>query len=1204
MVRKYAWRHVVPTLRSRAAQRPEEAGRPQFSLVAPVFAAWSLSVFFLAGASPDAAAKPDRTPGPEDDAIEIIFDKIPVERGLTFDRDGMRATTVELGGKTEPAWVAERSVEPAAQWIHSVRFKVNDERFRNGARPVVDIEIIYHLPGAASASVLADTQSGGRQIRSGRGNTKDWRTLLIRLDDAFFGSRDHQSDKPAPVDGFDLRVNSASPLYIRKIRIVGYDPKKNVRWDRMLQVSQIRCNNPGGVLAFPRGKDQALTFDVQNVAQVSCPLRYTIEISDRAGTVRHRAAGTATIPGSAIKPLPTSFDTSDWPLGPYEGRLSLFAEEKAEEPAYVRDFQLGVISDTRLAKAREGEFLYGLDCGFRTYFSGEEGAEELAYFRLMGVDILRTLNPRFEPNTIEATEKALTELAAQDLQAGLMIPPFKDPERARKDEPATLAFLEEAARRFAGHGPGKIRYWEMGNEPDLPGFFDGPMEEYTQLYEAMYDAVKRGAGKAGLAPDDTVVMNGGLSLSGQTGQRRSREFLKLVNPEKLDAIAYHGHGPGIESERACFERVEAMAAEEGKAGRPFIETETGFSATTPNGEIEQARTVVEKMLYAQSLGMPTMYYFRLFMWNERKIEAGYGMTSNNVEPRPSVLSYRNMVERLRHHAFQRIVDCPGAAGVNAFLFEQRDENSQPTGRKTLAVFSEETMPSDLTFSLDGPQNAVRDAEVFDLFGNRSPASLLPGNVAALRAGIDPVYLTWTSPGPAAGVEAIASPLGIEEIEPLITGNATPLKVVVRNRSQQAIRADLNVEAHARAPITVTPERETLEIPAGGTATVPLQVTLDRATVPLAMPRRWKVFLDVDFGKLTPEILATLPDTLPGTKGAVQGRVLSDTDGKLDFGKLAGGSAEKRPAVAFATLDSPVAVELPAAASADWWMAWYVNGKKIYDTLKEGNQHGTLADHKFTLPLKAGKNTLAVGVLSGSYGWKVEIGGPKERGLAETAGTDPDRLVLSLRSGGEGVEARKIVPLPIRSALAPLKEPGSLDDLKTWLALDPVAELDDSAVTNEWDKEPDQSRWYKGTDDLSALAWLRPQGGKLHLAVAVRDDKMAPPASGDEIGTRDGLRVVLADETGKVISDTSAGLVAGQAVLAGDTKDAAATIIRNENTAEGPVTFYHLTLPKSLVGTKPFRLNLAVSDADENFPKQTLSLGDPAQPHKGIRLAVE
>ena len=328
-----------------------------------------------------------------------------------------------------------------------------------------------------------------------------------------------------------------------------------------------------------------------------------------------------------------AFDTTGWPLGPYDGRLELFLNDQGTNPICTRAVRLGVVSTARLEKARPGEFLYGLDPA-NSGFVSTHGPDAFAYYRLMGVDILRNIWDKGMPETVENAGQALKELAAEGVQGMIMTDPPKSPNpdtRARQLlEKETL--LKEIARRYAGRGPGKLRYFELGNEPDLPDFYPRPISEYLESYNGMYEAIKAGAKSKGLADDDTVVMNGGLSFANKEADRRAREFLDLVNIQKMDAIAYHGHGPGIGAERKAYERVYAAANSAKKGGKAYEETESGVFGNDRAALILQARTAVEKMVYGQSVGLPTFFYFRLFM--EGGVESGYGMTDRLVEPAP------------------------------------------------------------------------------------------------------------------------------------------------------------------------------------------------------------------------------------------------------------------------------------------------------------------------------------------------------------------------------------------------------------------------------------------------------------------------------------------------------------------------------------------------------------------------------------------
>ena len=1113
------------------------------------------------------------------ETIAIDFSKTPVENGLTFDRRAVKPGTLMLNGVPNQGWVAKSSIEPEMPWMRSFRFKVTDPKFQNGKRPAVDLEIVYYQEANAGVEVRADTARGGRRIDGGWGATDNWRTMKIRLDDAFFGARDYPEDKQFSTSGFDLRIDSADgDFWLKSVKIIGYNTSESVDWSRLLKIKSTRGQTPGDLLVFPRRAAQKVDFELQNIAELARPLRYEMRVAGYDDKTRFQKKGELKLDASSVEPLPFSFDTKDWPLGPYDGELALYLDDKATAPTLRETFRLGVVTDTELPKARAGEFLFGLDGGnSQSTDVHSEGA--LAFYRLMGVDVLRNLYTKNTPRTVAGVGGALELLQKEGLRAALMMdPPAKNSDQ---ELGKVTAKLEALARQYAGEGPGKIHFWELGNEPDLPFFYAGPISEYITAMTAMRDAIKRGAdGKP------TLVMNGGLSFAGPEGDKRSREFIETVGADQVDLLAYHAHGPGIESERAILEKARAVAQKAGKTDWTYIDTETGYAGADRAGVRLQAATVVEKFAYAQSQGLPTICFFRLFMQGEGHV-SGYGLTDDRVQPRPAVLSYRNMVERLRFHKFDRKLDFDGESGtqgVQAFLFAERDANGQATGRKTMVMWSEKPAQYDVNVRLDDAKQAVTAPRIYDLYGNAT-APEVSGSLASARVDTTPIYLSWSSPGAASSVQVAPPLLSLSNPQELLAGQTTPLVLVARNPTAEPINAELTVESASRLPLQVTPTKRTLTLAPGASQTIELSATLGQTSAPLALPKWWKVFLSPDRAKLTDASFAQIPDTLNGVKG----EYVWAENNRIDFAKMAGGLAEKRPAVAYATIDSPSAVTLPATASADFWMAWYLNGQPVYDTLKRGNK-GNLSNQTFELPLHKGRNVLAVMVLSGSGGWNIEWGGPRERTLAQT-NSAPDKLIVALSANGK-ILSRQEVPLQLAAPVARISAP--TDNYADWQTLEPLAVLGESSVFNFWVKEPDTSRWYGGADDLSAQVWLRDDGANLHLLAAVRDDKLVEAVSASELKQSDNLSVVLTDDAGTKLLDKTFGLVGGKAIASGQ-GEAQITARR-----DGTRTVYHVVIAKTLVGAKPFRLGVTIGDNDEGYLKQTLRLGD----ERGVRLAAQ
>jgi len=100
---------------------------------------------------------------------------------------------------------------------------------------------------------------------------------------------------------------------------------------------------------------------------------------------------------------------------------------------------------------------------------------------------------------------------------------------------------------------------------------------------------------------------------------------------------------------------------------------------------------------------------------------------------------------------------------------------------------------------------------------------------------------------------------------------------------------------------------------------------------------------------------------------------------VDLGALLGGVSEGKSCWLMTSVSVEREMEVTFGASADWWMQWWLNGQVIYDTLVRGNSevdHDRLS-HRFTVRLQAGRNLFAVKVVSGSGGYCLAAGGPRE-----------------------------------------------------------------------------------------------------------------------------------------------------------------------------------------------------------------------------------
>ncbi|MBN1556979.1 MAG: hypothetical protein JW951_02395 [Lentisphaerae bacterium] len=156
---------------------------------------------------------------------------------------------------------------------------------------------------------------------------------------------------------------------------------------------------------------------------------------------------------------------------------------------------------------------------------------------------------------------------------------------------------------------------------------------------------------------------------------------------------------------------------------------------------------------------------------------------------------------------------------------------------------------------------------------------------------------------------------------------------------------------------------------------------------------WKVFIRTA-GAVDPAMHATeLPSELTVSGQTLRAHdVVVHANHTLDFGALSPGQPERTEAWAFREVTVPSDRRITVGAGADWWMEWFVNGDPVFSTMANGNA-GAVSDRRFTfeLPLNAGRNIIAVRVLSGSLGWKLVCS------QQQTAAFTPARFLSDMAS---------------------------------------------------------------------------------------------------------------------------------------------------------------------------------------------------------------
>jgi len=149
----------------------------------------------------------------------------------------------------------------------------------------------------------------------------------------------------------------------------------------------------------------------------------------------------------------------------------------------------------------------------------------------------------------------------------------------------------------------------------------------------------------------------------------------------------------------------------------------------------------------------------------------------------------------------------------------------------------------------------------------------------------------------------------------------------------------------------------------------------------AFPQGWTLFSPVGQDAPEPDFagMTAIPKELAIAGKKLAAQPAAFTGGRLDLGALCGGKAEGKTAYLLAVVEVDKDTEIELGAGADWWMKWWMNGAVVCDTLKNGNGNHppSVTDYRFTARLKAGRNLVAVKVVSGGGSFVLAAAGGAE-----------------------------------------------------------------------------------------------------------------------------------------------------------------------------------------------------------------------------------
>lgn len=195
-------------------------------------------------------------------------------------------------------------------------------------------------------------------------------------------------------------------------------------------------------------------------------------------------------------------------------------------------------------------------------------------------------------------------------------------------EPANIDHWKRYVRKVAQRYKGKIKYYEIWNEPASKGFYTGDIPTMVMMTKYAYEIIKQ------TDPDALIVSP--PSTASKNGAEWLDNFLKLGGGAYVDVIGFHFYVPGKPEQMPKVIRHVKKILKKHGINKPIWNTETGWGRDLKAENDLHAPFVARSYIINWSEGVEKYYWYA---WDERSW-VGIFMTGNdNKTPTQAAKAY-------------------------------------------------------------------------------------------------------------------------------------------------------------------------------------------------------------------------------------------------------------------------------------------------------------------------------------------------------------------------------------------------------------------------------------------------------------------------------------------------------------------------------------------------------------------------------------
>jgi hypothetical protein len=178
--------------------------------------------------------------------------------------------------------------------------------------------------------------------------------------------------------------------------------------------------------------------------------------------------------------------------------------------------------------------------------------------------------------------------------------------------PKSLTEWDNFVRAVVTHAAGKIKYWEIWNEPNIKAYWTGTPEQLATMAQHAYGIIKS------IDPNAVVISpspsgycyNNVCQVSGTSdGPTWLANFISDGGSAYTDVYAFHGY-PGNVAEwiNNYLDHYQGVLASAGQGSKPLWDTEGSWGSHSPGSEDQAASYLVRRFLLERSRGIGRFYW--------------------------------------------------------------------------------------------------------------------------------------------------------------------------------------------------------------------------------------------------------------------------------------------------------------------------------------------------------------------------------------------------------------------------------------------------------------------------------------------------------------------------------------------------------------------------------------------------------------------